>query len=59
MFESKLLGKESKFRTEHVGRIVADRTFDISKAKKELGFKPKVTFAEGVKRMRKEFGSIA
>lgn len=37
----KLLGKKPFLTTEHVAILCYDRSFDCSKAKKELGFKPR------------------
>ena len=42
------LGGKRFLRKEYVDGLVEDRTFDISKAEKMLGFHPKVSFKEGV-----------
>ncbi|MFQ6010378.1 MAG: NAD-dependent epimerase/dehydratase family protein [Candidatus Aenigmatarchaeota archaeon] len=38
-----------------IEKIAADRVFDISKAKKELGFEPKVGYEEGIAEMIVEY----
>lgn len=48
-FSAKLKGKKPKLLPEHIARITSDRTFDISKAKRELGFSPKVGYEQGIK----------
>ncbi len=55
LISAKLRKKESKLEPEHIRKITADRTFDISKAKRELGFQPKTGWDEGMKEMVEEF----
>jgi nucleoside-diphosphate-sugar epimerase len=47
--QAKMNGKSPKVTTDQINRIVSDRTFDISKAKAELGFSPKVGYEMGAK----------
>jgi len=60
---SKLLkGKIKKERPdlipEYIEKIVANRTFDISKAKIELGFEPKVGYEEAAREMVEEYKKL-
>lgn len=43
--------KKPKMIPEYIDKIAADRAFSIEKARRELGFSPKVTYAEGMKKM--------
>ncbi len=43
--------KRLKMIPEYIDKIAADRVFSIEKAKKQIGFNPKVGYAEGMKRM--------
>jgi len=40
---------------EYVEKITANRTFDISKARKELGFDPKISYEEAAQEMVEEY----
>ena len=54
-----LKGKLSKERPElipeYVNKITSNKTFDISKAKKELGFDPQVGYEDGAKEMVEDY----
>ncbi len=47
--------KKSKMIPEYIEKIAANRIFKINKARKELGFKPKVSYKEGIKEMVKNY----
>jgi len=55
--KSKLKHKKSSLAPEHVSKLVANRKFDISKAKNELGFQPHVSYDQGFKEMVDEYRS--
>ena len=57
-FKSKLKGKKAKFSAAEIEKLAADRTFDLSKLKKELEFEPKIVYEQGVKEAVEEFLSI-
>jgi nucleoside-diphosphate-sugar epimerase len=60
MFSAKLMRKKPKLIPGHISSIVADRTFDTSKAKSELGFEAKVDYKQGIMEMVGEFkGSVS
>ncbi len=44
-----LLGKEPVVTYRNIKSTITDRTFDISKAKRELGYIPRCSFADGVR----------
>lgn len=44
------IGKEPIATVTNIRSTIMDRTFDISKAKKELGYNPMVNFEEGIKK---------
>lgn len=46
---SNILHKEPIVSKQNILSTMTDRTFDISKAKKELGYEPKVSFEDGIK----------
>lgn len=48
---SRIKGKRPKMIPEYINKIAADRVFSIEKARNELGFNPKVKYAEGMKKM--------
>jgi nucleoside-diphosphate-sugar epimerase len=58
-FSKLLKGKLSKERPkiipEYVDKITSNRTFDISKARTELGFNPQVSYEEATREMVKEY----
>jgi farnesol dehydrogenase len=49
MLQARTKGKSPKVTTDQINRIVSDRTFDISKARSELGFSSKVGYDRGAK----------
>lgn len=52
---SRLKGKSPRMLPEHISRITGSRLFDISKAERELGFKPMVSYAQGAREMAHEY----
>jgi nucleoside-diphosphate-sugar epimerase len=44
-------GKKSKIDLENIAVLSSHRVFDVSKAKKELGYSPEVRLEEGIKEM--------
>lgn len=52
---ARIKGKKPKLLPEHISRIASDRSFDISKARRELGFTPKVTYEQGIKEIIEEY----
>jgi nucleoside-diphosphate-sugar epimerase len=55
MFYAKAKGRKPKVVPEHIRRITDNRTFDISKAREELGFAPKIGYDEAAKEMVEEY----
>ncbi|HUC38893.1 MAG TPA: NAD-dependent epimerase/dehydratase family protein [Candidatus Acidoferrum sp.] len=55
MLSARLSGKRPKVEAEHIRKITANRTFDTSKARRELGFEPKTTYEKGMREMVEEF----
>ena len=53
--KAKLKRKKPSFIPAYVDKIVANREFDISKAREELGFEPKVSADEQAKEMVEEY----
>lgn len=51
---SKLKGSKPNVLPEHISKITSDRVFDISKARRELGFEPKVGYADAAKELVEE-----
>ncbi len=49
-WKDRLLGKRQRFYKEYLHTLCEERRYDISKAKKGLGFHPAVSFKEGVRR---------
>jgi nucleoside-diphosphate-sugar epimerase len=54
-FKSKLRPSKKNFIPEYVDKIVRNRTYDISKAKRELGFEPKIDMETSIKEMVEDF----
>ncbi|MDP2718057.1 MAG: hypothetical protein Q8P02_04905, partial [Candidatus Micrarchaeota archaeon] len=52
-FWKSLMGGRRKLRRRYVDFLSEDRTFDISKAEKKLGYRPKVTLEKGVRELLK------
>lgn len=50
-----MAGKEPSITSSQIERIVSDRTFDISKAVRELGFDPKINYEKGAEEMVSEY----
>lgn len=46
---SPLFGKEPIVTTTNIRSTILDRTFDISKAESELGYKPRISFKDGIR----------
>jgi len=55
MTMSKLKGKKPKMIPEYIEKLAADRIFDIKKAERELGFRPKKTYEQGIAEMVEEY----
>ena len=55
MFGAVARGKKPRLVPEHITRIIDNRTFDISKARRELGFEPKVGYEEAAKEIVEEY----
>src|SRR3989338_149296 len=55
LIKSKLKRKRPSFIPAYVDKIVANREFDISKAREELGFEPKVNADEQAREMVEEY----
>ena len=53
--KSKIKGKKPKMLPAYVDKLAADRTFDLSKLKRELDFEPKVRYEEGIREVVKGF----
>lgn len=53
--KAKLKKKQPSMIPAYVDKIVANRVFDISKARRELGFEPRITYEETVKEMVEEY----
>jgi nucleoside-diphosphate-sugar epimerase len=48
---SRIKGSKPKVLPEHIKKITSDRVFDISKARRELGFEPKVEYDAAAKEL--------
>lgn len=55
LFRAKVNRKKPKLIPEYISKLVANRKFDISKAKRELGYKPKVGYNMGIQKMIEEY----
>lgn len=55
MLEARIGGRRSKLVPEHITRITDNRTFNISKAERELGFEPKVSYEEAAMEIVEEY----
>ncbi len=51
MLTSKFKGSRPKVISDHISKITSDRVFDISKARRELGFEPKVEYEAAAKEL--------
>jgi len=54
----KVRGDKPKIVPEYIDKITSNRTFDISKARKELGFDPQVSYEEAAKEMVEEYRKL-
>ncbi len=52
---SGILRKKPSMLPEHVRRIASSRTFEMGKARRELGFEPSVGYEEGVREIVREY----
>jgi len=55
VMKSKLKGKTPEFIPEYVEKMLRNRSFDIKKAKNELGFEPKVDLETSIKEMVEDY----
>jgi 2-alkyl-3-oxoalkanoate reductase len=55
MFEARMTGRKPRLVPEHITRITDNRTFDISKARRELGFEPKVGYEKAAKEIVEDY----
>jgi nucleoside-diphosphate-sugar epimerase len=55
MLAARLKGENAKITPEQVSRITSDRLFDLSKAQRELGFNPKVSYEQGAREIVDEY----
>lgn len=51
LFLSRFRGHKPKVIPEHISKITSDRVFDISKARQELGFEPKIEYDTAAKEL--------
>jgi nucleoside-diphosphate-sugar epimerase len=57
MLKAKIKKERHNVIPEYVNKLTANRSFDISKAKKELGFEPKVSYEDAAREMVEEYKS--
>lgn len=57
MFTSKIKKERPAIIPEYIDKMTANRSFDISKAKRELGYEPKISYEEAAKEMVEEYKS--
>jgi nucleoside-diphosphate-sugar epimerase len=55
MLSARLKGGSARITPEQVARITSDRLFDISKAQRELGFDPEVSYEQGAREIVDEY----
>lgn len=55
LLKGKIIKKRPKVIPEYIDKITSNRTFDISKARAELGFEPKVSYEEAAREMVEEY----
>jgi nucleoside-diphosphate-sugar epimerase len=53
--KGRITGKKPELISEYIDKLTANRTFDLTKAKTELGFNPQVTYDEAAREMVEEF----
>ncbi len=52
---SRMKGKKPRLTPDHLSRITSSRLFDISKAQRELGFRPLMDYDRGAKEIVEEY----
>lgn len=52
---TKIRGERPNLITEYINKLTANRLFDISKAKTELGFEPRIDYETGISEMIEEY----
>ena len=57
-FVAKFVGNKPAVTGEYLDVIATDRSFDISKARKELGYSPKIRLEEGIGEMVEYYRSV-
>jgi nucleoside-diphosphate-sugar epimerase len=57
VFKAKIKKERPKVIPEYINKMTANRSFDISKAKKELGFEPKISYEDAAREMVEEYKS--
>ena len=55
MLKAKIKKERPKVIPEYINKLTANRSFDISKAKKELGFEPKVSYEDAAREIVEEY----
>jgi nucleoside-diphosphate-sugar epimerase len=58
LLKFKINKKQPSIIPEYVEKITANRSFDISKTKKELGFEPKVSYEDAAREMVEEYKKL-
>lgn len=58
ILSSKIKGKKPGFIPEYVKKLSANRVFDITKAKNELGFQPQVEYEKGISEIIDEYKKL-
>lgn len=58
LFGSKIKGKRPDVIPEYIDKITSNRTFDISKAKRELEFEPKIGYEQAAREMVEEYKKL-
>jgi len=55
LFKAKIKKERPKVIPEYINKMTANRSFDISKAKKELGFEPRISYEDAAREMVEEY----
>jgi nucleoside-diphosphate-sugar epimerase len=55
MIAARLKGKEARVTPELIARITSSRLYDISKAERELGFHPQMSYEQGAREIVEEY----
>ena len=58
MLKSKLTKERPKIIPEYINKLAADRLFDITKAKTELGYNPIIDYESGISEMIEEYKTL-